>query len=154
LPIIFEDSHDGDNNLVEYWIGEDNNLAISSKSDTLLMSFSRLFSVSGEIAGIGLLDQCPFNLQYTDSDFFRTTESMIYNPSLHQEPRSQRARVLPQRQSSSILGWLESTGRLLARESTDFDYGDNEEEINALMSGDDGAADFDDDDDDDLELED
>ncbi len=79
---------------------------------------------------------------------------MIYNPSLHQEPRSQRARVLPQRQSSSILGWLEQSGRLLARESTDFDYGDNEEEINALMAGDDNTNDFDDDDDDELELED
>lgn len=73
---------------------------------------------------------------------------MIYNPSLHQEPRSQRARILPQRQSSSILGWLEASGRLLARESTDFDYGDNEEEINALMAGEDNTNDFDDDDDD------
>jgi hypothetical protein len=79
---------------------------------------------------------------------------MTYNPSLHEEPRTQRARVLPQRQSASILGWLEASGRLLARESTDFDYGDNEEEINALMAGDDGSADFDDDDDDELELDD
>lgn len=78
---------------------------------------------------------------------------MTYNPSLREEPRHQRARVIPQRQDTSILDWLEASGRLLARDSNDFDYVDDEEEINELMAGDDGAADFDDDDDD-LELDD
>ncbi len=79
---------------------------------------------------------------------------MTYNPSLREEPRNNRASVLPQKQNSSILDWLESSGRLLARESSDFDYGDDEEEINALMAGEDNSFDIDDDDDDELELED
>jgi Protein of unknown function (DUF3134) len=78
---------------------------------------------------------------------------MTYNPSLRQESRSQRAAVIPNRQESSILDWLENSGRLLAREPQDADYADDEEEINALMATDDGAFDLDDDDDD-LELED
>lgn len=79
---------------------------------------------------------------------------MSYNPSLREEPRNQRATVLPQKRDSSILDWLESSGRLLARDNADFDYSDDEEEINALMAGDDNSFDLDDDDDDDLELED
>lgn len=79
---------------------------------------------------------------------------MSYNPSLREEPRNQRATVLPQKRDSSILDWLESSGRLLARENGDFDYSDDEEEINALMAGDDNSFDLDDDDDDELELED
>ncbi len=76
---------------------------------------------------------------------------MIYNPSLRQEPRSQRAALIPPRQESSILDWLENSGRLLAREPQDADFADDEEEINALMATDDGAFDLDDDDD--LELD-
>jgi hypothetical protein len=78
---------------------------------------------------------------------------MIHNPSLRQEPRTQRAAVIPMQQESSILDWLESTGRLLARDSADFDYLDDEEEINELMENDGGAFDTDDDDDD-LDLDD
>lgn len=78
---------------------------------------------------------------------------MAYNPSLHEEPRNQRASVLAARQSASILDWLEQSGRLLARDSSDFDYADDEEEINELMAGEDNSFDLDDDDDD-LDLED
>ncbi len=78
---------------------------------------------------------------------------MAYNPSLHQEPRNQRATVSVRRQAESILDWLEGTGRLLARDVNDFDYADDEEEINELMAGDDNSFDLDDDDDD-LELDD
>lgn len=78
---------------------------------------------------------------------------MTYNPSLREEPRNQRATVLPQKRDSSILDWLESSGRLLARDSSDFDYLDEEEEINELMAGDDNSFDLDEDDDD-LDLDD
>ena len=78
---------------------------------------------------------------------------MTYNPSLREEPRDQRAAVLPKKRDSSILDWLESSGRLLARDSSDFDYSDDEEEINELMAGEDNSFDLDDDDDD-LDLED
>lgn len=78
---------------------------------------------------------------------------MTYNPSLREEPRSQRAAVIPVQQESSILDWLESTGRLLAREPVEVNYLGDEEEINEFISDDDNSFDLDDDDDD-LELED
>lgn len=79
---------------------------------------------------------------------------MTYNPSLREEPRNQRAAVIPLKQESSILDWLESSGRLLARENTDFDFLDDEgEELSDLMAGEDNSFDLDDDDDD-LDLED
>ena len=80
---------------------------------------------------------------------------MVYNPSLRQEPRSKPAAVIPTKPESSLLDWLESSGRLLARDSQDFDYSDAEAEISELMAGDDGSYDADDDDDDDdLDLDD
>jgi hypothetical protein len=54
---------------------------------------------------------------------------------------------------SSILDWLENTGRLLARDNAEYDYLDEEDEINEIMANDADAFDVDDDDDD-LELED
>lgn len=80
---------------------------------------------------------------------------MTYNPSLREEPRSQRAAVIPLKQEVSILDWLENTGRLLARDSQDVNYLEADgEELNDLMAGEDNSFDIDDDDDDDLELED
>lgn len=79
---------------------------------------------------------------------------MTYNPSLREEPRNQRAAVIPLKQESSILDWLENSGRLLAREGSDFDYLQDEgEDISDLMGGDDNSFDLDDDDDE-LEVED
>jgi hypothetical protein len=77
----------------------------------------------------------------------------MYNPSLREQPRSARAPIIPIQQESSILDWLEATGRLLAREAHDFDYSDNEEEIAELMAVDDGSYDIDDDDEDLLDLD-
>lgn len=77
---------------------------------------------------------------------------IMNNPSLREEPREQRASVMPSRQQASILDWLEGTGRLLARESAERDIRTDDEEIeeiNELMGGDD--VDFDDDDEVDLE---
>ena len=78
---------------------------------------------------------------------------MIYNPSLRQESRLQRAAVIPMQNESSILDWLEQSGRLLARDNADYDYLDEEDEINEIMANDAEAFDVDDDDDD-LDLED
>lgn len=77
----------------------------------------------------------------------------MYNPSLREEPRKKPAAVIPLQQDASILGWLEGTGRLLSRDSSEFDYLDQGEEINDLMTGEDGG--FDDlEEDDDLDLDD
>ncbi len=71
----------------------------------------------------------------------------MHNPALHEVPRSKPASPIPLQRDASILDWLEGTGRLLARETTDFDFPEEEEEINELMAVDDGSFDIDDDDD-------
>lgn len=40
----------------------------------------------------------------------------MQNPSLRQEPRYEPARVIPVNKDSSIIEWLERTGRLIPRE--------------------------------------
>ena len=77
---------------------------------------------------------------------------MINNPALRVQRRNQPAAIIPTEQQVSILDWLESTGRLIAREGTEstlkFDY--EAEELSELMLGDDHSyADDDDDDNDD-----
>jgi hypothetical protein len=69
------------------------------------------------------------------------------NRALREEPRNAPARLIPLQRDASILNWLEGTGRLLARDNQDFDYRDDEEEINELMAGEDNSFDLDDDDD-------
>ena len=74
-----------------------------------------------------------------------------FNPSVRQIPRSQPADVIPLQRDSSILNWLEGTGRLIPREPID-SVGDEPEpeELADLM----GADDKDDADDDEMSLED
>ena len=69
-----------------------------------------------------------------------------YNPSVRQIPREQPADVIPLQQDSSILNWLEGTGRLIPREPID-SVGDEPEpeELADLMANEDK------DDDDDVE---
>lgn len=76
------------------------------------------------------------------------------NPALHQVPRNQPAGVIPLQRDASILGWLEGTGRMLARDVQDFDYREDGEEITDLMAGEDNSFEADDDDDDALDLDD
>ncbi|MGB5917161.1 MAG: DUF3134 domain-containing protein, partial [Phormidesmis sp.] len=42
-----------------------------------------------------------------------------YNPSVRQIPRENPADVIPLQRDSSILNWLEGTGRLIPREPVD-----------------------------------
>ncbi|MBD1939420.1 DUF3134 domain-containing protein [Microcoleus sp. FACHB-68] len=78
----------------------------------------------------------------------------MYNPSLRQESRHEPADVIPLNQETSLLDWLENTGRLIARDSHELaGYLDEEEEISELMAVDEGTFDLDDDDDDELDLE-
>lgn len=76
----------------------------------------------------------------------------MYNPSLREEPREQLADVIPLKQETSLLDWLESSNRLLARESDDDAFVEDEEEISELMGVDDTS--YDDDDDLDTDLDD
>ncbi|MEB3177645.1 MAG: DUF3134 domain-containing protein [Nostocaceae cyanobacterium] len=78
----------------------------------------------------------------------------MLNSPLREQPRSQRAAVIPLKQESSLLDWLQSTGRLIARDVHEPDFQDEDDpEIADLVGVDDGS--FDDiDDDDDLGLDD
>lgn len=75
----------------------------------------------------------------------------MYNPSLREEPREQLADVIPVKQETSLLDWLEANNRLLAREVQDDPFREDEQEISELMGVDDSAYDDDDDLDDDLD---
>lgn len=69
------------------------------------------------------------------------------NPSLRSEPREQLAQVIPLKQETSLLDWLEANGRLLARDPVSESEGliESEEEISELMGVDDHAYEDDDD---------
>jgi hypothetical protein len=76
------------------------------------------------------------------------------NPSLRQEPIYQSAPVLPVDRKTSILDWLEETGRLAARSDQDDRFSNEEEDVAEIMTSDLGYDDFDDDDEDILPLDD
>lgn len=72
-------------------------------------------------------------------------DQLIVNPSLTQTPRYQIADVIPLQYETSILDWLERSGRLLDRVNTEEDPLDPEEEIAELIEND---SKYDDDEDD------
>jgi Protein of unknown function (DUF3134) len=75
----------------------------------------------------------------------------MLNSPLREAPRNQRAAVIPLKQETSLLDWLQASGRLIARENHEQDYGDDgEEEISEFLGGEDGYE-IDDDDDSDAE---
>lgn len=69
----------------------------------------------------------------------------MLNTSLREEPREQLAAVIPSKHESSMLDWLEASGRLVMRDTQEPGYL-NEEEISELMSVDDVTYDIDDED--------
>lgn len=79
----------------------------------------------------------------------------MYNPSLREEPRHKPAPVIPTKQQSSILDWLESTGRLMPREGVIFDeYADDSEDLQEIMLDEGTYDDLDEEEDDLMEEED
>jgi Protein of unknown function (DUF3134) len=74
----------------------------------------------------------------------RFLELMIMmNPSLKEEPRSKTASILASGQQVSILDWLDSTGRLVARDTVaSFEYREDVEELQELMVSDEGGGGF------------
>jgi Protein of unknown function (DUF3134) len=72
----------------------------------------------------------------------------MLNSPLREEPRNQRAAVIPLKQETSLIDWLQSSGRIISRDVHEPDFRDEEEEISEFLGGEDGIADFDDDDDD------
>ncbi|AFZ26990.1 Protein of unknown function (DUF3134) [Cylindrospermum stagnale PCC 7417] len=76
----------------------------------------------------------------------------MLNSPLREEPRNQRAAVIPLKQETSLLDWLETSGRVIARNVHEPDFSDEEAEISEFLGGDDGIADLDYDDDDDIKI--
>ncbi|MEH2310666.1 MAG: DUF3134 domain-containing protein [Nostoc sp.] len=71
----------------------------------------------------------------------------MLNSPLREDPRNQRANVIPLKQKSSLLDWLQTNGRIITRDVHEPDFQDNEEEIDSLMGVEDGIGyDLDDDD--------
>jgi len=66
----------------------------------------------------------------------------MLNSPLREEPRNQRAAVIP------LLDWLQANGRLISRDVHEPDFSDEEEEISEFLGGEDGIDYLDDDDDD------
>jgi len=59
----------------------------------------------------------------------------MHNPSLQQQPRHESAPVIPQPQETSILDWLEQTGRLTGDKEMDIAYKTAETELADLIGG-------------------
>jgi hypothetical protein len=73
--------------------------------------------------------------------------------ALREEPREQRAAVIRSNHEASLLDWLETNGRLIARDVQEPEYPEAEEEISGLIDVDDPTYDDIDDDDEVLDLE-
>ncbi|MEO3704057.1 DUF3134 domain-containing protein [Trichormus azollae] len=77
----------------------------------------------------------------------------MLNSPLREQPRNQRATVIPLKQESSILDWLQSSGRLIAREPHESAFSEQEEEISDFLGGEDAIGDLDYDDDNDIAID-
>ncbi|NJR76713.1 MAG: DUF3134 family protein [Scytonema sp. CRU_2_7] len=76
----------------------------------------------------------------------------MLNSPLREEPRNQRAAVIPLKQETSLLDWLQTSGRIIARDVHEPDFLEDEEEISEFLGGEDGIGDYDLDDDDDVTI--
>lgn len=74
----------------------------------------------------------------------------MLNSPLREEPRTNRAPVIPLKQEASMLDWLQANGRIIARDVHELDFLEDEEEISEFLSTEDGISEFDFDDDDDI----
>lgn len=70
----------------------------------------------------------------------------MLNSPLREEPRNQRATVIPLKPETSLLDWLQGSGRIIARDVHEPDFSDEEEEISEFLGAEDGISDLYDDD--------
>lgn len=70
---------------------------------------------------------------------------LVYNPSIRLTPRHEPADVIPSKPDSSLINWLETSGRMLPRDPSETEtYLEEEEEISELIAVDDNSYDDDD----------
>ena len=77
----------------------------------------------------------------------------MLNSPLREAPREQRAAVIPSRNESSLLDWLETSGRLIARDVQEPEYPE-QEDIPELMPLEDALPYDDIEEDEDLDIQD
>ncbi|MBE9200990.1 MULTISPECIES: DUF3134 domain-containing protein [unclassified Nodularia (in: cyanobacteria)] len=78
----------------------------------------------------------------------------MLNSPLSEEPRNQRAPVIPLKPESSTLDWLEFQGRLVARHVQETEFSLQATEISEFLISEDGIEDDDMDDDSEMSLDD
>lgn len=69
------------------------------------------------------------------------------SPALQEQPRRNRAPVIPLKEDASILNWLIASGRLIPRDDAESEEEEREEEIADLIVGEENFEDSDDSDD-------
>jgi hypothetical protein len=69
----------------------------------------------------------------------------MLNSPLREAPRNQRADLIPLKQESSLLDWLKSSGRLIARDVHEAHSPEEEEDVESMLGVEDGIG-YDDDD--------
>ncbi|MBE9039821.1 DUF3134 domain-containing protein [Oscillatoriales cyanobacterium LEGE 11467] len=74
--------------------------------------------------------------------------SQLNNPSLKQLPRHEAAEVIPLNQETSILDWLQATGRLIPRDEDEQASSQQDEGLDGLIVEDDVSFEEEEDDDD------
>jgi hypothetical protein len=78
----------------------------------------------------------------------------MQNSPLREQPREQRASIIPLKHESSLLDWLQSSGRLISRDQQEPDFSAAEEDdVSGLIESDD-VGDFYEDDDDEIVIDD
>lgn len=78
----------------------------------------------------------------------------MHNSPLREQPREQRAGVIPLKDESSILDWLQATGRLISRDQQEPEFLDVDEEgVTDFLDSDDVGDIYDDDDDVEMEID-
>jgi hypothetical protein len=78
----------------------------------------------------------------------------MHNSPLREQPREQRAGVIPLKDESSLLDWLYATGRLISRDQQEPEFLDVDEEgVTDFLDSDDVGDIYDDDDDIDMEID-
>lgn len=72
----------------------------------------------------------------------------MQNSPLREQPREQQASIIPLKHESSLLDWLQSSGRLISRDQQEPDFLDSaaEDDVSGLIESDDVGDFYDDDD--------
>lgn len=66
----------------------------------------------------------------------------MLNSPLREAPRNQRAAVIPLKQETSLLDWLQSSGRLISRDIQESERKEDKEDITDIIGVDENSDDY------------